>query len=297
GARIRLVALDLDGVVYRGGEVLPGVRDALEEVVRRGLDLRYVSNNSTAHRETVSERLAGMGLPAGVERVLTSGFVTGRWLRARLPAGAPVLVVGEAGLIRELRDAGLDARYAGRPLAGQHDLEPADRRGGPPASPPAAVVVGADRSLSFAAIAAAQTAIMQGAIFVATNLDPTFPTPEGLIPGAGAVVAAVATAAQSEPVLMGKPSVALAEILAAATGLSSSQTLFVGDRLDTDIAMGRAVGMVTVLVLTGVTGEDDLRRARDGAGSAEAGADSPALPDYVLSDLGELQALLDSLGA
>jgi len=86
-AGIKLVALDLDGVVYRGGMVLPGAREALEDVVRRGLDLRYVSNNSTAHRETVSERLTGMGLPAGADRVLTSGFVAGRWLRARLPRG------------------------------------------------------------------------------------------------------------------------------------------------------------------------------------------------------------------
>ena len=85
----------------------------VEDVVRRGLDLRYVSNNSTAHRETVSERLAGLGLPAGAERVLTSGFVTGRWLRDRLPLGSLVLVVGEAGLMRELREAGLAPYHAG----------------------------------------------------------------------------------------------------------------------------------------------------------------------------------------
>lgn len=289
--RIRLIALDLDGVVYRGDMVLPGVAEALEDVLRRGLDLRYVSNNSTAHRETVSERLAGMGVPAGVERVLTSGFVTGRWLRARLPAGAPVMVVGEAGLIRELREAGLDAYHAGGP-----DRAPA----GGAAAVPAAVAVGADHGLSFPALAAAQAAIMGGAIFVATNLDPTFPTPDGLIPGAGAVVAAVATAAQSEPVLMGKPGLALAEILATVTGVPSSETLFVGDRLDTDIAMGRAAGMITALVMTGVTSAADLEKARaEGArgatGSAEGAMGGAALPDYVLADLGEMPALLDRL--
>jgi 4-nitrophenyl phosphatase len=280
---IRLVALDLDGVVYRGGMVLPGVPQALAEVLRRGLDLRYVSNNSTAHRETVAERLVRMGAPASAERVLTSGFVTGRWLRERLSEGTPVLVVGEGGLMRELAEAGLAPLYAGEcvPCAG------APIRGG--AHPTAAVVVGMDRAFSYDVLAVAQAAIMGGALFVATNEDPTFPTPQGIVPGAGAIVAAVATAAQKEPVLMGKPGLALAEALAAVTGIATSRTLFVGDRLSTDIAMGHRAGMVTALVLTGVTSEADLQRA-------EAAAARP-LPDHVLADMSELPALLDRLGA
>jgi 4-nitrophenyl phosphatase len=237
-----------------------------------------------------------------VERVLTSGFVTGRWLRARLPAGAPVMVVGEAGLIRELREAGLDAYHAGEP-----DRAPVRGSAATPASgaslSPTAVVVGMDRAISFHMLAAAQAAIMGGALFVATNRDATFPTPDGLIPGAGAIVAAAATAAQTEPVLMGKPGLALAETLAAVTGIPATETLFIGDRLSTDIAMGRAAGMVTALVMTGVTSEADLEKARaEGArgatGSAEGvtgGTGGAALPDYVLADLGELPALLGHL--
>ncbi len=254
--------------------VLPGAREALENVVRRGLDLRYVSNNSTAHRETVSERLAGMGLPAGADRVLTSGFVAGRWLRARLPEGTPVMVMGEEGLLRELREAGLAAYHVGDAAA---------------VAPTAAVVVGMDRSLSFQTLAQAQAAIRSGALFVATNPDPTFPTSDGLVPGAGALVAAVATAAETEPVFMGKPGLALAEILATVTGFPSRETLFVGDRLSTDIAMGEDAGMITALVLTGVTSEADLKRVRGEGGSV--------LPDHVLADLRELSGLLDSLGA
>jgi glycerol-1-phosphatase len=304
-ARVRLVALDLDGVIYRGGMLLPGVRDALDEVVRRGLDLRYVSNNSTAHRETVSERLAGMGLPAGADRVFTSGYVAGRWLRTRLPAGTPVMVMGEEGLLRELREAGLAAYHVGeesrngpKQEAGgvSHSAEyeptasaavPAPTADALTADAPAAVVVGMDRSLSFHTLAEAQAAIRGGALFVATNPDPTFPTPDGLVPGAGALVAAVAAASETEPVLMGKPGQALAEILAEVTGVPPQETLFVGDRLSTDIAMGHKAGMVTVLVLTGVTCEADLERARTEEGSA--------LPDHVLADLRELPALLDSL--
>jgi 4-nitrophenyl phosphatase len=279
GPGIRLVALDLDGVVYRGGVVLPGVGEALKDVLRRGLDLRYVSNNSTAHRDTVSERLAGMGVPAGTERVLTSGFVAGRWLQTRLPKGASVMVMGEKGLLRELREAGFAAYHVG------------DQDGDRPT--PAAVVVGMDRGVSFDSLARAQAAIMAGALFVATNPDATFPTPQGLVPGAGAIVAAVATAAGREPVFMGKPGLALAETLKAITGIPSSQTLFVGDRLSTDIAMGRAAGMVTALVMTGVTSVADLETARAKGAAGRAGGN--ALPDYVLVDLSELPALLDRL--
>ncbi len=288
------MALDLDGVVYRGGMVLPGAREALEDVVRRGLDLRYVSNNSTAHRETVSERLAGMGLPAGADRVLTSGFVAGRWLRARLPEGTPVMVMGEGRAPARAAGGrpGRLSRRRRRPRRGRRA-----RRGKGPGgdcdetapAPAGAVVVGMDRSLSFQTLAQAQAAIRSGALFVATNPDPTFPTPDGLVPGAGALVAAVATAAETEPVFMGKPGLALAEILATVTGVPSRETLFVGDRLSTDIAMGEDAGMITALVLTGVTSEADLKRVRGEGGSV--------LPDHVLADLRELSGLLDSLGA
>jgi 4-nitrophenyl phosphatase len=290
------VAVDLDGVVWRGGKILPGVPEALADVLRRGLDLRYVSNNSTAHRETVSHRLAGMGLPAGAGRVLTSGFVAGRWLRERLPAGAPVMVVGEEGLLRELKEAGFDVYHVGDSELG----------GGPSASPgtlagPAAVVVGMDRSFSYKTLAAAQAAIRGGALFVATNRDATFPTLHGLLPGAGAIVAAVASASEREPVLMGKPGPALAETLAVVTGVPGSATLLVGDRLSTDIAMGRDAGMITALVLTGVTSKDDLRQARAAAAASPGTSrESPrkvALPDHVLADMRDLPALLGSLGA
>jgi 4-nitrophenyl phosphatase len=227
-ARPRLVALDLDGVVWRGSEVFPGVPEALEDALSRGLDLRYVSNNSTAHREAVSNRLAAAGLPAGVERVLTSGFVCGAWLRARLKEGSLVLVVGEVGLVRELREAGFTAFHVSEapgPAAG--------------AGEPAAVVVGMDRTFNYKTLAAAQAAIRAGALYVATNSDVTFPTENGLLPGAGSLVAAVSAAAEREPVLVGKPSMTLAETLAAVTGVPAAETLFVGDRLSTDIARPR----------------------------------------------------------
>ena len=272
---IRLAAFDLDGVIWRGQEILPGAQEALADVLRRGLDLRYVTNNSTAHREAVSERLAAAGLPAGAGRVLTSAFVAAWWLKGQLPAGARVMVLGEEGLLREIQDAGLDAYYAKEAKLGD--------------AVPAAVVVGMDRSFCYDTVAAAQWAIKGGALFLATNRDATFPIPGGLKPGAGAVVAAVAAAAELEPLLMGKPAPALAETLAAVTGISAAQTLFVGDRLGTDIVMGANAGMLTALVLTGISTEDDLREA--------TAAGTRPLPDHVLGDLRELPALLDGLAS
>jgi phosphoglycolate/pyridoxal phosphate phosphatase family enzyme len=291
GGKIRLVAADLDGVVWLGGTILPDAPAALHDVVRRGLELRYVTNNSTAHREVVAQRLAACGLPAGADWVLTSAFVTGQWLRRRLPAGAPVLVVGEAGLMRELTEAGLAPVHAGEaapalaPAAAGGAQEAADA---PAAAPYQAVVVGMDRDFTFKALAEAQTAIRSGAVFVGTNPDATFPTATGLLPGAGSVVAAVATAAQKEPVFMGKPGLGLAETLAAVTGVPAGQTLFIGDRLSTDIGMGIRAGMVTALVLTGVTSPDEFERLRATGG--------PDMPDHVLRTLADLPALLDALG-
>jgi len=275
GGALRLVALDLDGVVWRGEELLPGAGEALADVVGRGLDLRYVSNNSTAHRETVSERLAAAGLPAGPERVLTSGFACGRWLRERLPEGSRVMVVGEEGLLRELQEAGFAAKHA-LGVAGKADAVPA------------AVVVGMDRSFTYRSLAAAQAAVLAGALYVATNDDATFPTTDGLAPGAGAIAAAISVATQREPVLVGKPGLALAEVLATVTGIPAEETLFVGDRLTTDVAMAKEAGMTAALVLTGVTTEEDLWRAEI--------TREWVLPDHVLGSLEELPGLLDLLG-
>jgi phosphoglycolate/pyridoxal phosphate phosphatase family enzyme len=271
--RPRLVAVDLDGVVWRGSELIPGAREALEDVLRRGLGLRYVSNNSTAHREAVSARLAAAGLPAGPDRVLTSGSVCGAWLRTRVPEGSVVLVVGEEGLVRELGEAGFAAAHVNEAPAGAQ---------------PAAVVVGMDRTFTDKTLAAAQKAIKDGALYVATNSDVTFPTPDGLLPGAGSLVAAVSAAAEREPVVVGKPSMTLAETLAATTKVPAAQTLFVGDRLSTDIAMAKAAGMMAALTLTGVTTDEDLWRAEI--------TGEWVLPDHVLASLADLPSLLDQLG-
>ena len=273
GPALRMVAFDIDGVIHRGATLLPAAREALQDVLARGLLLRYVTNNSTQHRSAVAARLAGFGLPAGPELILTSGAATATWLRHRLDPGSPVLVVGGGGLVQELSEVDLAPRYAG-------EVEPAAARTGF-----SAVVVGLDRGFTYRTLAAAQQALLHGALFVATNSDATFPAEDGLWPGGGALVAAVATAAGRAPVVIGKPQVELARVLAGPIGLSPEEILFVGDRLDTDIAWAHRAGMRSVLVLTGVTQARDLEAP-----------DAPR-PDFVLPDLHGLAGVLDELTA
>ncbi|MHB0978885.1 MAG: HAD-IIA family hydrolase [Thermoleophilia bacterium] len=280
---LRMVAFDIDGVIIRGNAVLPGARQALDEVVRRGLLLRFVTNNSTRHRSEIAERLAALGLPVTADLVLTSAAATGVWLRAEVGSGARVLVIGGAGLVRELAEAGLDAvhvRDAAQGGAGVPAPDPTE-----PARVPAAVVVGLDRGFDYESLAVAQRAILAGALFVATNTDATFPVEGAVLPGGGAIVAAVATATGRQPVVIGKPEPRLAAALVEAVGAAPGSILFVGDRLGTDIEMARRAGMRSALVLTGVTGRSEL------------GSPGAPVPDHVLESLEDLPALLDDLGA
>jgi len=281
-AEIRLVALDLDGVVYRGRTLLPGVEKALSAVRDRGLELRFVTNNSTLHRSAVAARLVSYGLQVEESQILTSGAATASWVADRVAADSRILVVGEGGLLEELREVGMYPFYPGDrggSWGTDPDLSPREGEEGV-----TAVVVGLDRAVSYGVIAAAQAAIRDGALYVATNIDATYPVEGGVLPGAGAVAAAVTAAAGREPVVVGKPSSILAEVLSSTTGISSEETLFVGDRLETDIALGVTAGMHTLLVLTGVTARGDLQ-------------DSKIRPDHVLADLRDLPNLLDSVAA
>jgi len=295
-----MVAFDIDGVIHRGRTLLPGAVDALSDVLRRGLLLRYVTNNSAQHRSAVAARLAGFGLPAELEYILTSGAATATWLGQQLQPGAQVLVVGGAGLVRELTEAGLEVTHAAALLAaanGGCSTRPGSDESTAALSravesltlaPPAAVVVGLDRSFCYDSLALAQAAVMARAVFVATNTDVTFPTEGRVLPGAGSLVAAVAAAGGRQPVVIGKPEQEMARYLAESADLDPRAILFVGDRLDTDILWARRAGMRSVLVYSGVTQPNDLEQAR-------AEGMSGLLPEFIMDDLRGLPRLLDKL--
>jgi phosphoglycolate/pyridoxal phosphate phosphatase family enzyme len=238
---IKAVILDLDGVIYRGHTAIPGAKEATEWLASRDCPVYYFTNNSTKTRESYVELLAGYGIGADVEHIVTSASLTARYFleNGRLPATA--LVVGEEGLPEELRRVGVRV---------------VRRRGKWPID---YVVVGMDRKFTYRKMYEAQQAIRAGATFIATNRDATYPVEGNVIPGGGSVVAAVATAAEREPILIGKPSPEAGRLITHHAGVEPEEVLLVGDRLETDIEVGRRGGLWTCLVLSGISTEAEAR--------------------------------------
>jgi HAD superfamily hydrolase (TIGR01450 family) len=267
-----LLLVDLDGVVYRGTQRIPGMPELLARRAAAGDIIVYVTNNSRWHRTEYQERLEGMGAPVSLERILTSARGTALALADLPQPPRRTMVFGGDGLRRELEDVGLatvECSYAGYAQA------------------PDAVVCGVDFGLTFERLSAAAMAVREGAYFAATNRDPVFPMPDGLKAGAGATIAAVAVAAGREPdLVVGKPEPGLLREAAAVAGLPAEQAVVIGDGLVTDIAAAHAVGARSVLVLTGVST------------AAQALALPPAQrPTMIAGGPDELGAILDELGA
>jgi HAD superfamily hydrolase (TIGR01450 family) len=224
--------LDLDGVVYLGGAAVPGAPEALAEARRRGMRLAFVTNNASRSPSAIAAQLAGLGVPATSAEVVTSAQAAAHLIADRLPAGAPVLVVGGIGLRIALRERGL------RPVS-----TAAER--------PAAVVQGYGPDVGYPVLAEAGLAVRAGAWYVASNVDATLPTARGIQPGNGSLVQVIVTATGTKPVVAGKPEPPLHSEAVARSG--ARRPLVVGDRLDTDIEGAVRVGADSMLVLTGVT--------------------------------------------
>ncbi|HTU06015.1 MAG TPA: HAD-IIA family hydrolase [Trebonia sp.] len=224
--------LDLDGVVYIGGKAVAGAREALKQAQRAGMRLAYVTNNASRTPAAVAQILTGMDMPAQPSDVVTSAQAAARLLAERLPAGAPVLVIGGMGLRVALRERGL------RPVSTA-------------AAQPAAVVEGFAPQVDYSALAQGGLAVRAGALFVGTNADSTLPSPRGIAPGNGSLLQVIAHATGTKPVIAGKPETPLHRESVIRTG--ARHPLGIGDRLDTDIEAAHRAGTDSLLVLTGVS--------------------------------------------
>jgi HAD superfamily hydrolase (TIGR01450 family) len=229
--------LDLDGVVYRGQQPVEHAAQALEQARAGGMRLAFVTNNALRPPEEVADRIRAAGVPASPDEIATSAQAAARLLADQLPAGSRVLVAGGAGLRLAVRERGLV------PVSKAEE-------------DPAGVVCGYDPELTYARLAEAVVAILAGAVWVASNTDATVPTERGLLPGAGAIVAFIATATKVLPQVAGKPERALHEESTIRSG--ARHPVVVGDRLDTDIEGANGVGAPSLLVLTGVSTLADL---------------------------------------
>ena len=250
-----LLLVDLDGVLYRGAEPVPGVAAVLAARAAAGDDVVYVTNNSMHYRAEYVSRLEALGAPVSSDRVVSSPRATALYIIEHLPDADRVLAVGASGLDRELRDVGLDVVNAG------HAAERMAREGidgAAAAGRPGAVIVGLDPNLTYLRVAAAADCIRAGAHFLATNRDPVYPTELGLRPGAGSVVAAIEVAAGVAPTVIGKPEPLLMEQAATAAGRSAREAVVIGDGIGTDLEAAHAVGARCILMLTGVTSLADV---------------------------------------
>ncbi|GIP31219.1 HAD-IIA family hydrolase [Paenibacillus sp. J2TS4] len=249
--------IDLDGTMYAGTRPIPGAAEFIGRLKQEGHPFIYATNNSSKRPEQVAEHLhAVAGVEACPTEVLTSAQAAARYIADRQP-GARVFVIGEDGLVHAAGEAGL--------------IVTEER--------PDFVVQGIDRRFSYAKLEAAVRHIKSGAAYVLTNPDHLLPGEGGFHPGAGALAAAIRTASEAEPIVIGKPSPILLGMAVARLGLPASEAWVVGDNLRTDIAGGRAAGCRTALVLTGLATPDH---------ADELIARSGVQPDLICRDLPEL---------
>lgn len=248
-------AFDLDGTVYLWEDLLPGAPRTIAALREAGRSVVFLSNNPLHTRGDYATKLTRLGIPTEPHSVVNSSYVLVRHLLHTAP-DARLFVIGEDSVKKELTDAGLRLTEN----AGEVDI----------------VVACFDRTFDYRKLQIAFDAIRGGARFVATNRDAYCPTPEGGLPDCAAVIAAVeACTGQSVAEVVGKPSPIMGRALVERLGVPPADALMVGDRLETDIAMGQAAGMATAVVLTGVTTPEAVQAA-----------DPP--PDYVLASLDQL---------
>lgn len=249
---IRGVILDLDGTVYLGQAEVPGASAFVARCHAAGIRCLFVTNRANRTPAEVAEQLRGFGMPCGPADVLTSAQATARVL----PPGR-AFCIGEAALLQALTEAGFTI---------------CEER-------PDYVIVGLDRTFTYEKLARACSLIGAGARFVATNPDRALKLATGVMPGTGAIVAAVEAGSGQAPLVIGKPGRLIMDMALAVLGTRPEETLVVGDNLVTDIPAGAAAGMPTALILTGVSRREDLPAA-------------PVAPNWVVAGFDELWTVI-----
>jgi 4-nitrophenyl phosphatase len=249
--KIEHLILDMDGVLYRGSEPIPRLREFFAFLRERSIPFMLVTNNATRTPDERSKQLAGMGADVLPSEILVSGQAVARYLRRDHPAGTRVHVFGMAALRQALEEEGF--------ILGDDDVE--------------VVVASVDREVTYEKIKRTTALLRGGARFIATNLDPNIPSEDGLLPGSGAMVAMLAAASETKPTWVGKPEPIMYELAMAQMGANPETTAAVGDRAATDIVGGKRAGITTICVLTGASD----RKEAEAAGA-----------DFIFDDIGHL---------
>lgn len=231
---IKSLILDMDGVIWRDSEPIGDLQKIFTAIAAKGLRFVFATNNSTKSVDQYIKKLAGFGIQVKPDQIFTSAKATAHTLAARFPKGGNVFIIGMQGLTESLKDSSFSH-------------SPQD---------PLAVVAGMDTNLTFEKLRVATLLIRAGAPFIGTNPDKSFPSPDGLIPGAGSMLAAIEAATDVAPEIIGKPKPIMFQHALEYLGTDPQETLVVGDRLETDIAGGQAAGCQTGFVLTGASSKE-----------------------------------------
>jgi 4-nitrophenyl phosphatase len=248
---IKALVIDLDGTVYHGKTLIEHADEALKHLSKR-YELYYLTNNSTRSRAEFAQKLETFGISCTKQQLITSGFAAAEYIHEQYPRSR-VYVIGEDGLKQELVEHEITLC--------EDDCD--------------CVLVGLDTGFTYAKLKKALTLLLNGAVFIATNTDPFLITNERIIPGAGSIVAAVATGSGKKPLVIGKPSAFITDLIVKQAQVQPQETLVVGDNLQTDILMGVTGGMQTAFVLTGASKRDDIERLH-------------IRPDYVFESIVDL---------
>ncbi len=252
--RVSGIILDMDGVIYLGDKPISGSARAVAFLRKSGKKLIFLTNNSEGSRTYYVRKLARMGIPAREEEIVTSGQVAADYIRERDPK-AKVYVVGGDGLRWEIKNVGL-------PLVAPERATH--------------LVVGLDRKINYGKIDAGLHALLSGAKFIATNADHVYPTESGISPGAGSIIGALRGCSKRSPdLLIGKPYPRIIRFGLRVLGTKASETVTVGDRLDTDVKVAKRVGLMSILVLSGLCKAKDVSEVM---GTRNA-------PDFVIESL------------
>lgn len=255
---LRALILDMDGVLWRANEPIGSLEETFNRILSLGYKFVMATNNSAMSPQMYVEKLANFKVKVSPGQVINSAMSVAYALCERFPSGGPVYIVGEAGLEQVLNQSGFFQETSGSVLA---------------------VVAGLDRKITYQKLTRATLLIRSGVPFYGTNPDKTYPSPDGLIPGAGALLAAIETASGAAPIIGGKPGRFMFDLALERLGTTAAETLSIGDRLDTDVLGAQQAGIRTALVLSGITSLQ------------EAQAWKPA-PDWVCEDLPALAARL-----
>ena len=253
-SNIKSLIIDMDGVIWKADAPIGNLVETFNRIRQRGLKFVFATNNSTRTSEQYVARLNEFGVEVEPWQVVTSSQAAAHAVSQKYPMGTKIYMVGEDGLRVALEEKGFEILTVEN------------------ASTAEVVVMGMDRGINFQKLGEATLLVRRGVSFYATNPDKTFPTPRGEIPGAGAWLSVVVTASDVQPIVAGKPFRFLMDLSLEKLGTNSKETLVVGDRLETDIAAGQAVGCPTALVLSGVASLEEAELWR------------PKI-DFIVSDL------------